>query len=211
MNKTETNVIDYIWYSQKQHFKAHRYQPLGVGKDGKYPQGLIDAMNRDSQQLLVPPELFPSDLYLDEHHELYKEITRHIFTVGFTVVSARCAAVLKDFDLGSAGLHPVRLWRADQKTRVPGEFFYFNHGNRKTGFLPDRSPKARKEESVWKPTPIPVNDELVFGPAALGGVDIWRDDLTYWGFLLSNRLALALKAAGVAQDWLLLRCPVIEA
>lgn len=60
------------------------------------------------------------------------------------------------------------------------------------------------------PPPNPVDDQLFYSKTVLERPDIWCDDLTYFGVMLSDRLAQALKEAGVAKDWLLLRCPVIE-
>lgn len=211
---SDKNIIGYVWYSQKQHYKTIRYRTFSAGPDHREPPDVIEVMNKDTMQQFLSEDDMPQDIYTVEDENAHKKNPKHVFSFGFTVISEECAQVLRRFDLGQGALVPVRLWRQDRTTRIPGEFFYLTHGNRKAGFLHEHSPKAREwpggGSSVWSPRPNPVDDQMFYSREALEGVDLWCDDLTYRGVMVSDRLAQALNEAGVAKDWLLLRCPVIE-
>lgn len=55
----------------------------------------------------------------------------------------------------------------------------------------------------------PVDNQLAFSTVVLDRPDIWWDRMIAEYFFISDRLACALKDAGIAKDWKLLRCRVI--
>lgn len=142
----------------------------------------------------------------------YKRRIPHILTNGFIIVSEKSAEALRRFDLGEGALYPTRLYYPDKKTRLGGDYFYLSHGNKKNAFLPEESPEAKhvdRKYGFWGLPPNPVDNQLVFSQAALDGPDVWWDERIVFCFFISDRLARALKATGVAKDWGLLRCPVV--
>lgn len=207
------NVIAYVWYSQRTFYKDIGFRPFESDENDDPPDHIIASMRQHKMQKLLPQDQFPSDIYAAKRYDADREMITHVFNIGFTVVSSECATVLRNFDLGQGELYPVRLWRQDRVTRISGEYFYLSHGNRKGTFLPEKSPDARDPhgtKELWTPSPNPVDDQLIYSPQALEGPDIWRDDRTYFGIMMSDRLVQALKDEGVADDWKLLRCPVID-
>lgn len=153
---SEGKTLGYVWYSQKQHYKSIRYRTFKAGDDHREPPDVVDSARRHQMQQFLSADQFPPDIYTVENEGAHKKNPKHVFSFGFTVVSSECADILRRFDLGDGALVPVRLWRQDRKTRVPGEFFYLTHGNRKKGFLPEQSPEAMDvygKGSLWTPPP----------------------------------------------------------
>lgn len=207
--------IGCVWYSQKQHYKSIAYRSVNMGEDERSAPEVIEAMTEDMMcKRLLPQSAFPEKMFALARRGGAPKRHPNVFSNGFTMVSGKAADVLRQFDLGEGAIYPVQLFDKDRTTPVEGEFFYLTHGNRKDSFLPHRSPDARDnygDGHVWSPPPIPENDQLFYGPAALEGPDIWRDEKTRRGLMMSDRLVQALKKAGALRGWLLLRCPVIEA
>jgi hypothetical protein len=177
------------------------------------PESVLEVVRLSKRGHFVEPRRFPSDLKPMRYGNAHRQRALQIFSSGYAFVSQPSADILRQFDLGNGNLVPVRLWHPDRKTQVPGEFFYLNQGNRKDAFLPDKSQayKPYKARDVWRLLPNPVDDQLVFSSSALEGPDIWWDERFLYYFFISNRLAMALKAAKVARDWGLLRCPITGA
>lgn len=209
-------ISGYVWYSQKSHYRGISYTTMQNmhGSVSNLEPEVLETMKLATMQQFLTADQLPADLYHNKRRGAPRP-KRHpdMFASGFMILSSKAADIVKQFDLGEGALYPVRLWENDAKTRVPGDFFYLTHGNRKTGFLPEKSPEAFDpygNKKVWLPPPNPVNDQLYFSREALEGVDIWRDNKCYFGIMLSDRLVSTLKDAGIARDWKLLRCPVIE-
>jgi len=121
------------------------------------------------------------------------------------------AGILKKFNLGEGALYPTRHWHPDRETRVQGKFYYLSQGNRKAAFLIERSPEVETfAADRWTLPPIPSDDQLVFSDSVLAGPDIWWDKSIASYFFISSRIVQALRAESLAEDWHLLRCPVVE-
>ncbi|MEM8750671.1 MAG: hypothetical protein AAGF28_10225 [Pseudomonadota bacterium] len=208
-------VIGYVWYSQRQHYKSIAYRSVDVGPDERSAPEVIETMWEDKRgRQLLPRSAFPEKMFAVAEYGGAPKRHPNVFTNGFVMVSSKAADVLRQFDLGAGALYPVELFDKDRVTPVEGEFFYLTHGNSKDSFLPDKSPEAwnnYRDGSVWSPPPNPLDDQLFYGPSALEGPDIWREERTYWGLMMSDRLVQALKKAGASRGWLLLRCPVATA
>jgi hypothetical protein len=133
---------------------------------------------------------------------------------GFWTVSAAVADVLRRVELGRTSLYPTKAFRYDRRTRLEGEYFCLNFGERKTAFLPEQSPRAEKpypNEDIWKLPLAPNDSDIAVGQAALSGADLWVDPQVRNAFFLSDRLVQALKAAGLARRFGLFRCRVVPA
>lgn len=177
------------------------------------PEHILDAVRLINAGGVVEPKRFPADLKPMKYDNAHRQRIPQMFSSGYLFVTQPSADILRLFDLGNGCLVPVRLWHPDRTTQVQGEFFYLNQGNRKDAFLPEMSPQAYKpykSREVWRLPPNPVNDQFTFSTAALGGPDMWWDERILRVFFISDRLAQALRAAKVARDWKLLRCPVVK-
>ena len=141
--------------------------------------------------------------------------TAHIMNSGFLFVSPECATVLRAHEMGEGQLIPVRLFESDRTTELPEGWCVLNVAARKDTYLPEASARTdRPYGDVIEAYTLPANpkdDEQAFGPGALEGADIWREKRFPLGHLfLTDRLADALREAGVAEPWLMTRCRVEE-
>ena len=55
------------------------------------------------------------------------------------------------------------------------------------------------------------NDDIAVSPAALEGVDLWRDTALTQAPFLSPRLVKAIRAAKLTRHWDMRRCRVVDA
>jgi hypothetical protein len=142
-----------------------------------------------------------------------------IFYVGgFLVVGRKLAEVLARFDLGEGGLIPFPIYKADLVTPFPGEFFLLNFGARKNSFLPEQSEDAQKwmvlkgsGQQLWKVNYLQENGMVAMSSGALAGADLWFEEAIHNKIFVSDALASALQEAGLADDWRLKQCRILEA
>jgi hypothetical protein len=132
------------------------------------------------------------------------------------IVTERVANILRQFDLGGGALYPVNdgIYKKDNKTRFPGEYFTWIFGNVKTGFLGQHSPTAEERGGSsnrdWCKFPTYVKDnDIAVSRDVLGGPDIWLDHTLFQSIFLSGRLADALIEAGLKRAFQLYQCRVI--
>lgn len=125
------------------------------------------------------------------------------------IVSARAAAILRQFDLGEGGVYPIAqgFYHRDLTTKVPGEFFTWVFGNQKSAFLPEESPRVRG--ASYRVQASTQDDDVAVSGVARGGPDVWVDPLLFKSVFLSGPLGDALAAAGLRESMALLRCRVI--
>lgn len=131
---------------------------------------------------------------------------------GYWIVSDRAAAILRQFDLGKGALYPVTVLQADKATAYPGEYFSWNFGNVKTALVPDQSQNLRPfgvSGLRWNLPWNPKNGEVAVSAAALGGPDVWVDPTLFKSLFVSDALGSALKSAGLAKAFLLIRGRVV--
>ncbi|MEO9462034.1 MAG: hypothetical protein ABJ242_04790 [Marinomonas sp.] len=138
------------------------------------------------------------------------------YTGGFLVVRGKLAEVLARFDLGDGGLVPFPTFKADLETPYPGEFFLLNFGCRKNTLVPEKSEKVSKFV-VEKKTGIQhwKVDEWVKGPVAisseaLGGGDLWVEEVLYNKFFMSDALAQAITDIDMRDTFALEECRIVE-
>ncbi len=131
------------------------------------------------------------------------------------LISASLAKLLNQFDLGNGTIAPVSLQKADKTTPHPGEWFLWNVGNVKNGFLKDHSKGFR---TVSRPLYAKANaqdHDLKFADSILAGPDVWYDESLFNSWLFSQDLGSALIGSGFATEKAglgnLMKCDVVPA
>jgi hypothetical protein len=99
-------------------------------------------------------------------------------------------------------------------TLVPGDWFFWNVGNAKQAFLPDRSKHIRPVPGrAWRTLGAGDHD-LKCSSAAEAGPDVWFDPKLRGVLFLGRALGQALMAADLANEragfGTLIRCEVID-
>lgn len=154
---------------------------------------------------LNPPEAGTHKKTLPPAHIAY-----HLLTV-----SREFLDVLEQFDLGKFVSWPVTLLKKDKKTPFDGEWHAVWIGNRKTGFLREKSSNfrvPRYEDTKWLSIPNreAADGDFVMDAGVKDGPDIWKDRTLDGSLLLSDRLHSALKDAGLLTKLQVLRCPLSQ-
>ena len=136
---------------------------------------------------------------------------------GFLVVKSKLADILSRFDLGEGGLVPFPIYKSDLVTPMEGEYFLLNFGARKNTILPEQSTNVERFSVVkatglqtWKVNSWHEDDDVLLSSAALEGPDLWFESIIYSKIFMSGRLASALQEAGLADDWRLKQCRILE-
>ena len=158
----------------------------------------------------------PSALFALKTFAAHRRPKRHVFSVGFTIVSSEVADVLRAHDLGATRLVPVELLHPNRKTRVEGEWFYLIIAETKSALRPEASEpgvlKSLSRDRAWfspRRNDMLANDDIAVSPAALEGVDLWRDAALIRAPFLSPRLVKAIRAAKLTRHWDMRRCRVV--
>lgn len=157
------------------------------------------------------PRVFRGDF---PHTRFSKGFPDFFSADGFFLVSERCAAVFRQFDLGSGGLVPVEIYEGDCATRVPGQFFLLNFGCQKSVLMPDLMDRSYIEQfgpTLWFPRAAGKTDDAhVVNSAACEGPDLWHDPQILKMFFMSGRLADGLRAAKVARTIGMYTCRIAD-
>jgi hypothetical protein len=141
-----------------------------------------------------------------------------LFAVGgFYAVKGRLAEILSRFDLGDGGLVPFPIYKADLVTPMEGEFSLLNFGARKNSFLAEQSENVAKFAvdyrtgiQYWEVKSWHEDGDVGLSPAAFDGPDLWYEEIVYNKIFMSDALASALQEAGLAEDWCLRPCRIVE-
>ncbi len=171
----------------------------------------LDAMGRNEYEAEpLPRDRFPRAMYESRIQKPMKRLPHLAKCGGFWTVSAACAEVLRQFDLGDGALYPVEMYHIDRKTRIEGDYFCLNFGAQKTALVPERSrvTKPPGRPGVWKLHLHVQQDDLTLLPSALKGPDLWFDPSLARAFFVSDRLKRALADARLARDFRLFRCRI---
>jgi hypothetical protein len=183
---------------------------------GSVSDKVMDAINRHAKGFaLQRTEMAEAAAVFDE--KCFKR-THDLFAVGgFYAVKGKLAEVLARFDLGEGGLVPFPIYKADLVTPYEGEFFLLNFGAQKNCILPEQSENvvkfvvnAQTGIQIWKVNSWFEEGDVALSTAALEGADMWFDPIVYNRIFMSNALAEALQSAGVAEDWRLKQCRIVE-
>jgi hypothetical protein len=159
------------------------------------------------------PECFPPEVFVAKGAKNNYESLPNIFFAGsYWIVSEAVAAVMRQFDLGNTNLYPVSVFRKDRQTPIGDTWFCLNFGNAKRAFLGEQSTGAQKFGSGttdrWNAPTILKDGQLAMTADALAGPDIWVDPRIFDLFFVSDRLAKALKHAGLASAFGFKKCKV---
>jgi len=171
----------------------------------------------------MPKKLFPQSR---EPHVI-KRLPQLFYGGGHYVMSEKAADILRQFDLGDGGLHPIKIFQKDLKTEFGEGWHCINFGNVKETCVLEKSlvgrgiggmtpgPEVRVSEGVYETKyynlPFVAKDDVVaVSRDALGGPDIWMDPLVHSAFFISERLARALKKAKLDKAFRLFKCRVVE-
>lgn len=156
-------------------------------------------------------EHFPKEIFAEYPDKKEKKQADLILAAGAVVISAACADVLRQFDLGHSSLYPIKLFQHDRKTPVEGEYFCLNIGERKDTFLPEHSPRliVLGNGRLMMPSSL-HDDDVAVSPAALEGPDLWVSPPLIRIFFLSDRLTQALRAAKMGRVFGFRTCRIIK-
>ena len=156
-------------------------------------------------------EHFPKQIFANYPDKKEKKQADLVLAAGAVVVSAACADVLRQFDLGHSSLYPIKLFQHDRKTPVEGEYFCLNIGERKDTFLREYSPLVRVfGNGHMKMPPYLQDGNVAVSPAALEGPDLWVSPPLIRIFFLSDRLTQALRAAKMGRVFGFRACRIVE-
>jgi hypothetical protein len=158
-------------------------------------------------------ECFPAEIFVRKDATTnYEKLPALFFGFGYWVVSGEVADVMRQFDLGQGHLYPTKVFRKDRKTPIGDSWFCLNFGNVKKAYLrggEDRTPYISKSQ-IRHGAPLILKDNMLTASTdALIGPDIWVDPQIRELFFVSDPLAKALKAAGVAGPFGLKKCQVV--
>ena len=178
----------------------------------------LSDMRRQEQGEPLSQDAFPQVLFesSDSSAAPYSNHLGDFFLAGYCIVSDKMAGLLKQFDLGEGSLYPIEaILQRNRTTELPGKYFFFNFGSKKTCFDPE-STDAKVSQRITKALPLwmlfvndAADDDIAVSQTALGGADFWIDPTTPQQFYLSDRLVVALKDAGLDKALKLKRCRVV--
>lgn len=185
--------------------KGFTADPLQTGMS----LGQMAELNETGERMSA--EHFPKEIFAKYPDKKEKKQADLVLAAGAVVVSAACADLLRQFDLGHSSLYPIKLFQHDRKTPVEGEYFCLNIGERKDAFRPEYSPlvKVLGDQSMKMPPNLHDND-IAVSSAALEGPDLWVSPPLIRIFFLSDRLTQALKAAKMGRVFGFCACRIVE-
>lgn len=160
-------------------------------------------------------ECFPAEIYgAPQAKESEYRLPDIFFAGSFWAVSKAAAEVLRQFNLGSGGLYPVKVLKSDRQTPVGGEWLCINFGNKKAAFAASESTSLRERYirpgvKGWVPKAVIKDGDIAVSKAACTGPDIWIDPQVGHAFFISDALATALKKAKADKGFFLHKCRVL--
>lgn len=172
----------------------------------------LDGGRRNAAGEVLSAENFPREIWGIRGLNDSRSLPDIFMGYGPWIVSKAAAGVMRQFDMGQGGLYPVRILKRDRKTPFDGEWFCLNFGNVKKAYVgggEDRTAHIPKP-FIRHATPGPLGHNVLSVTAdALVGPDIWVDPQIYDTFFVSDGLAKALKAAGVAKAFGFKKCKIV--
>ncbi|WP_429807411.1 hypothetical protein [Ensifer sp. B1-9] len=198
-----------VWVSRafmdSTRIKGFTADPLPTGMS----LGQMAELNQAGERMSA--EHFPKEIFAEYPDKKEKKQADLVLAAGAVVVSAACADILRQFDLGHSSLYPIKLFQYDRKTPVEGEYFCLNIGERKDTFLPEYSPSVRVLGSKrMKMPPNLQDDDVAVSATARNGPDLWVSPPLIRLFFLSDRLTQALRAAKMGRVFGFRACRIFE-
>ncbi|CAN7617574.1 hypothetical protein LJR235_004577 [Pararhizobium sp. LjRoot235] len=198
-----------IWASRafmdSSRIKGFTADPLPTGMN----LGQVAELNQAGERMSA--EHFPKEIFAEYPDKKEMKQADLVVAAGAVVVSAACADVLQQFDLGHSSLYPIKLFQHDRKTPVEGEYFCLNIGERKDTFLREHSQRVL-EYGVggFRMRSNLLDDEVAVSPASLEGPDLWVSPPLKRIFFLSDRLTQALRAAIMSRVFGFRTCRMVK-
>lgn len=208
-------MSDYVWVSDAMTKRV----VLGISAEMNVEvEDHIRAVDLNDSGKPVPSDICPTRIWegvpIDDYGiQIGAGLPDLCFAKGYWLVSERAANVMMQFDLGGGDLYPVSdgLYFANQKTRVPGNYYCWIFGNKKQAFLPDETPNKRKfgiAGIMWN-LPYSLEDgDIAVARTALVGPDVWLDDNLVRAIFMSGPLGDALAAAELCKPLCLYKARV---
>lgn len=163
---------------------------------------VVDVYDRNMAGEPLPPELFPTSMEYKPDNSSSKALPDLFKGGGQWVVSGKCAAVMRRFDLGNGNLYPVEIRSAASTGATGGSYFCLNFGNVKKALLPNESVGLRPAPGGrWSPRATFVDDDIALSTVALSGPDIWLDPAMPLTFFFGGGLMEALSEASADRGF----------
>jgi len=171
--------------------------------------GQMAELNQAGERMSA--EHFPKEIFAEYPDKKEKKQADLVLAAGAVVVSAACADILRQFDLGHSSLYPIKLFQYDRKTPVEGEYFCLNIGERKDAFLREYSQKVIEYGiGGFRMWPDLQDDDVAVSATARNGADLWVSPPLKRIFFLSDRLTQALRAAKMGRVFGFRACRIFE-
>lgn len=185
--------------------KSFTADPLPTGMN----LGQMAELNQAGERMSA--EHFPKEIFAEYPDKKEKKQADLVLAAGVVVVSAACANVLRQFDLGHSSLYPIKLFQHDRKTPVEGRYFCFNFGERKDTFMREHSQRVLEYGTGgFRMRSSLLDDEVAVSQSAVAGPDLWVSPPLKRIFFLSDRLTQALRAAKMGRVFGFRACRVIK-
>ena len=184
-----------------------------IERDPEWSNDSVATKSREANELgaALGPEYFPPRFKFSVKQPGNADQLGDMFIGGgFWIVSARCAAVLRKFDLGEGDLYPAEIFAHDTSTKLTDQFYTWNFGNARSFALPAQSQGVRPPvNGIWRLRATIADDELVLDRSALSGADVWIDPQFLNSLFFSGRLGSALREANLAGPFAaLVKCRI---
>lgn len=170
----------------------------------------IDIMDRNGRGEPLSDAMFATRFYHIHPWKFKKSIQPYIYS-GVHWVRADAAEIIRQYDMGKGALYPCSFYEHDKTTLVTDQLFTLNFGNWKDTVIVE---KSKVEEiyagaQIYSPPYPPLDgSEIIVRRSACAGPDLWVDPKIRLVFFVSDRLAMALRAAKLLRAFRLQPCSV---
>lgn len=174
-----------------------------------------DTIKRNRSGEPLAQDRFPKEFYGRIPRRKLKKLRDLCSLSGSWVVSAACAEVLQQFNLGRTAFYSIKVYEHDRKTPVEGEYFCLSFGETKQALLLEESsglhPNSYQDPvREWHIDGGGKDDSIAVREEAVQGVDLWIDPKLFEAVFMSDALAKALRAAKMSRHFSLRRCRVLR-
>lgn len=204
-------VIDYAWISTAPGHASNQRPLRHSFSETDKRQFAIDCGKRNGSGEVLDPDCFPSEIYgAPNAKERDYKLPDLFFAGSYWAVSKAVADILIQFDLGEGAIYPVNIFRNDRTTRIDGDFYCINFGNRKNAFLPDRSSNVEIfVRDIWQARARMTDYDIALTNISRHGSDIWIDPQFDSAIFMSSGLGIALKKSKSDRGFFLKKCRII--
>jgi hypothetical protein len=212
-------MTDHVWVSSMlgdSRLIVMMLADIADGPDADRPSAR-DAKNKLPLGEPLEQHMCPRAVWGERRRFKIRANVPHLFNArGYWVVSSKAADILRSFDLGQGALYPVTAYREDQATRLPGDYYCWVFGNRKSAL--DIEQSRNLEIPSGPPGYIPPTrllpwtlqdwDVAVSANANIGP-DVWIDTHLHSAVFLSGHLGDALAKAGLDRAFRIAKARIV--